>query len=250
MTLKTSQQVASIESTPSSGHGAGTKDSSPYNTLKTRCSAEWRSTVEHRFVKELVSDSLSDEALRGYLIQDWQFSYDFYSLMGEAIATADTMPAKVRLGQQLGFIANDENAYFHERFSQFDVSDQELRSPELRPSASGFRRLYRKTVDAHSYAQALAVLVVAESIYLDWADERTAHGTIMPQKAQNIGWIDVHRGQDFTDWVRFLIEEFNRVADPEDPDVAGCFSQAVHYELGFFDDAYALADGQDGAVRS
>ena len=220
-----------------------------YDTLKTRYAKDWRRAVNHRFVNELVSDRLDDKTLRGYLIQDWQFSYDFYSLMGEAIATADTMSAKVRLGQQLGFIANDENSYFHERFSQFNVSEEELLSPELTPASAGFRKLYRQTVDAHSDAQALAVLVVAESMYLDWAEERTAHGTSMPEKAQNVGWVEVHRGEDFTEWVDFLIEEFNRVADPENDDVADCFANAVHYELGFFDDAYAWEDGTDKVIR-
>ncbi|MCI1635758.1 TenA family protein [Bifidobacterium sp.] len=209
-----------------------------YDVLKAQCSQEWDSTIHHRFVNELVSDTLPDEILRHYLIQDWQFSYDFYSLLGEAIAAADTMPAKVRLGQQMGFIANDENTYFHDRFVQFHVSDDELTAPELTPSSKGFRKLYRDAVDSHSYAQALAVLVVAESIYLDWAEESTAGGSRMPEKDQHIGWIDVHRGNDFSAWVQFLIDEFNRVADPQDSEVARHFTDAVHFELGFFDDAY------------
>jgi thiaminase/transcriptional activator TenA len=210
----------------------------PYETLRQQCSQEWESTIHHRFVDELVSDQLPDEVLRDYLIQDWQFSFDFYALLGEAIATADTMPAKVRLGQQLGFIANDENSYFQDRFSQFGVSQDKLLSPELTPSSQGFRRLYQDAVCAHSYAQALAVLVVAESIYLDWAELATDHGRMMPLKAQNIGWVEVHRGSDFTRWVQFLIDEFNRVADINDTAVVKSFTMAVHYELGFFDDAY------------
>jgi thiaminase/transcriptional activator TenA len=211
---------------------------SAYELLRNRTGVEWDAAVNHRFVRELVHDQLADDVLRSYLIQDWQFSFDFYSLMGEAIATADTMPAKVRLGRQMGFIANDENTYFHERFAQFGVSERELRSPELTPASAGFRGLYRDAVDAHSYAQALAVLLVAESLYLDWAETGSDHGRSMPRLEQNIGWVNVHRGADFEEWVRFLIDEFDRVADPKDPDVVRCFEQAVHYELGFFDDAY------------
>jgi thiaminase/transcriptional activator TenA len=64
----------------------------------------------------------------------------------------------------------------------------------------------------------------------------------MPALPQNRGWIDVHRGDDFTEWVDFLIAELNRVADPDDSEQRDRFRLAVHLELGFFDDAYAGRD--------
>ena len=212
---------------------------STFSTLRDAARDDWERAVTHRFVRELVCDTLPDQVLRDYLVQDYQFSSDFISLLGQAIASADVMPAKVRLAKQLGFIANDENTYFEDRFKQFEVPACEIKSPQLTPSSTGFRRLYRATIATRRYADAIAVLVVAEGLYLDWAERGTDHGTRMPTKPQNRGWVDVHRGDDFTQWVDFLISELDRVADPNDAELRDRFCEAVRLELGFFDDAYA-----------
>jgi thiaminase/transcriptional activator TenA len=213
-----------------------------YARFRAAAHADWEAAVTHRFVRELVTDTLPDDVLRDYLVQDNQFSFDFLSLLGQALASADTMSAKTRLAHQLGFIANDENAYFQERFVQFAVPQGEIDHPELAPASAGFRELYQSAVASRSYADALIVLTVAEALYLDWAERATDHGTRMPALPQNRGWIDVHRGDDFTEWVDFLIAELNRVADPDDSEQRDRFRLAVHLELGFFDDAYAGRD--------
>lgn len=231
--------AAAVSANTASDTAPSTTANTPYDRFRALAHDEWQAAVTHRFVRELVADQLPDDVLRDYLIQDNQFSFDFLSLLGQALASADTMPAKNRLARQLGFIANDEDAYFQDRFAQFAVPQAEIDHPQLTPSAQGFRQLYRSTLETRSYADALIVLTVAESLYLDWAELQTEHGTRMPKLAQNRGWVDVHRGEDFTEWVAFLIGELNRVADPADPEQRERFEQAVHYELGFFDDAYA-----------
>ncbi len=228
-----------ITTAATSADASEATSATPYDRFRTLAHGEWQAAIDHRFVRELVADTLPDDVLRDYLIQDNQFSFDFLSLLGQALASSDTMPAKNRLARQLGFIANDEDAYFQDRFAQFAVPQAEIDNPQLTPSAQGFRQLYRSTLETRSYADALIVLTVAESLYLDWAELQTAHGTRMPKLAQNRGWVNVHRGEDFAEWVAFLIGELNRVADTDDPEQRERFTQAVHYELGFFDDAYA-----------
>lgn len=214
-------------------------DQTPYGILRAYTHDEWEAAVNHRFVRELVDETIAPEVLRDYLIQDYQFAQDFLSLLGQVLASADTMKAKVRLAAQLGFIAGDEDPYFHDRFAQYGVSEDQILHPELVPASRGFKKLYTDTIETRSYADGLAVLVVAESLYLDWAERATNHGRRLPVKPEHRGWVDVHRGEFFTEWVDFLIAEFNRVADPDDPELRERFSTAVHYELGFFDDAYA-----------
>jgi thiaminase/transcriptional activator TenA len=89
------------------------------------------------------------------------------------------------------------------------------------------------------YPTCLAVLLVAEWLYLDWADRP---GTPTPEDWIAREWIELHRGTAFTDWVRFLRAEFDRVtaelAAPGRERVAEVFARAVSLELEFFDAAY------------
>lgn len=212
-----------------------------YERLRELADDDWSAAVDHRFVHELVDETINPQVLRDYLVQDYQFSEDFLSLLAQVLASADTMRAKVRYAAQLGFIAADEDTYFQDRFAQYGVDEEQIKHPELKPASLGFKRLYADAIATRSYRHGLAVLVVAESLYLDWAERATDHGRRMPVRPEHRGWVDVHRGAFFSEWVDFLISEFNRVADPGDPEVERFFLTAVRYERGFFDDAYADA---------
>ncbi|OXN01032.1 TENA/THI-4 family protein [Bifidobacterium vansinderenii] len=210
-----------------------------YERLRALVHDDWEAAVTHRFVRELVDETIDPDVLRDYLIQDYQFSEDFLSLLGQVLASADTMKAKVRYAAQLGFIAADEDTYFQDRFAQYGVSEDQILHPELAPASLGFKKLYTDTIETRSYKDGLAVLVVAESLYLDWAERATDHGRKLPVKPEHRGWVDVHRGEFFSEWVDFLIAELNRVASADDPELQERFRTAVKYERGFFDDAYA-----------
>ncbi|MFT8357880.1 TenA family protein [Bifidobacterium aquikefiri] len=209
-----------------------------YTACKEHCRDEWEAAVNHRFNRELVSDTLHDEVLRDYLIQDWQYTSGFYSLLGQAVASADLLSSKIRLSQQLGFISNDEDTYFRDRFEQFNVSQNEIDHPILTPSSAGITELYTKTVETRFYADAIAVLCVAESLYLEWTQRLTDFGKKLPQKEQNLGWVRLHLEDGFIEWVDFLIQELNRVGHAHDKKLLARFAQAVHWELEFFNDAY------------
>jgi thiaminase/transcriptional activator TenA len=94
----------------------------------------------------------------------------------------------------------------------------------------------RHTAD---YASCLAVLLVAEWLYLDWA---TRPNFIAPSDPILREWIDLHRGPDFEAWVAFLRTEFDRVTERLDTVAAqrvfAFFGEAVGLELTFFDAAY------------
>jgi thiaminase/transcriptional activator TenA len=157
--------------------------------------------------------------------------------LGQAIASVDTVTAKVRLGKQLGFIVNDENDYFQLAFDKLGVSPADQEAPKLKPATAGFAELMSKTVATRDYTKILLLLYVAESLYLDWAKRSQAEG-IRPSRPEHYGWIDVHEGELFRDWVQFLEAEVNRVADPDDSEQQQLFRDAVQLEWQFFEDAY------------
>lgn len=202
--------------------------------LRESNTAAWDAAVGHRFVDELWAGSVDRAVLRRYLEQDFQFVDSFVALLGAAVAHADGLAPRVRLARQLGLVAGPENDYFERSLGELDGST----TPQRAAPTSGFLELMDSARDT-GYAEALAVLVVAEWLYLDWA---TRPGTAVPDDAICREWIELHRGIEFEEWVAFLRAELDRVAGTLDPArrerVADVFARAVDLELAFFDAAY------------
>ncbi len=200
-------------------------------TLHLENERTWSAAVHHRFVDELIDGSIPDPAMAGYLVQDHRFVDGFLALLGSAVATADTFEARLTLARFIGEVAGDENTYFERALRALGVSPEIDASTPDAPATTGFKELFRDAAGSRSYAATLAVLVVTEWLYLDWA--RRASGP--PSSFVHAEWISLHDNEAFADFVAFLRCELDRVG-PDDTDVArGYFRRAVDLELAFFD---------------
>ena len=201
---------------------------------------QWVRAVDHRFVRELFAGTVDDTVMRDYLIQDYQFFESFLSMLGACVAHADELDPKLRFARQLGMLVADEDTYFVDSFAELGVDPADYLRPELAAPTAGFRDLMDSAVDSASYPQLLAVLVVAEWLYLDWAESREE----MPQRQIHRGWIDLHRGEAFRGWVQLLVDELERVFPTDDNQgseaetLARTWRQAVDLECAFFDNVY------------
>lgn len=200
----------------------------------------WDAAVQHRFVDELLAGTIADDVLRRYLVQDYQFCDAFTALLGQATASAPTLASRLRFARQLGMFASDENTYFVDSFDALGVPEEDRRAPRTAEATREFDTLMRDVVATRSYPQALALLIVAEWLYLDWAS-RAYREPFAATRPEHVGWVDLHRGPDFAEWVRWLCAELT-AAEPIEPRdrvaVEDVFCRAVACELAFFDAAY------------
>lgn len=207
--------------------------------LREAVDADWTAAVHHRFVDGLFADSLPPETLRRYFVQDYQFIDRFVALLGAAVACADGYPARAVLARQLGVVAGDESTYFERVFDALDVPEQDRVSPELDGTTSEFNALMDSARVSGEYAYCLAVLAVAEWLYLDWAQRAPAQ---TPESFISREWIELHRGKEFRTWVDWLRGELDRVGPSLDPAARErChefFRLATELELDFFEAAY------------
>ena len=207
--------------------------------LRELTAPTWDAAVGHRFVDEIWRGEVDSDVLTTYLIQDHQFVDAFLALMGATVATADRAEARVVLARELGIIAGPENDFFARALDTLDVPLSERTYPELREPTSGFIALMDTARTSADYPSCLAVLLVAEWLYLDWA---TRPDATPPDEPLQHEWIALHSGAAFTAWVDFLREEFDRVTSGLDPAhrdrVQELFVRAVDLELAFFDAAY------------
>ncbi len=205
-------------------------------TLRAASEPGWSDAVGHRFVKELLAGAVPDEVMARYLIQDHRFLDSFLTLLGAALATADTFEARLRFGRFIGMVSGEENTYFLRAFEALGVTgDRRAADPDTEPTA-GFKAIMREAAATRSYAAALSVLVVAEWLYLDWASRAPQP---LPDNFVHAEWIMLHDNPDFRDFVDFLRAELDR-AGPAHADLCrDSFDRAVALEISFFDAAYA-----------
>lgn len=204
-------------------------------TLRQASQPAWSQSVGHRFVRELLDGSVSDAVMARYLIQDHRFLDSFLTLLGAALASADSFEARIRFGRFIGMVSGEENTYFLRSFDALGVSEQErTERPDTKPTA-GFKAIMREAAATRSYAAALSVLVVAEWLYLDWAQQASQP---LPANFVHAEWITLHDNPDFRDFVGFLRGELDRVG-PQDAETSrDFFLRTVALEKSFFDSAY------------
>ncbi|HEY8700147.1 MAG TPA: TenA family protein [Arthrobacter sp.] len=209
--------------------------------LRSSCAADWDAAVGHGFVDRLLDGSLPDSVLRHYLVQDYQFCDAFVALLGQAVASAPSLPSRLVFAGVLGAFASDENSYFRDCFEELAVPEAERNSPELTAATRDFDALMRRALDTRSYPDVVAVLLVAEWLYGEWAARAGGPGP-WPAAPKHAEWIRLHNNPEYNGWVTWLREEFDAV-EPADAVIrarmAATFKEAVRLERAFFDSAMA-----------
>ncbi|MDR2299611.1 MAG: TenA family protein [Comamonas sp.] len=210
--------------------------------LRQSCIADWDACVQHRFVQEIFDGSLSDAVLRKYLVQDYQFINRFVALLGAAIASADVFAPRVTLSQFAAMITSDENTYFLRSFDMLGVPQEQRLAPELMAPTQAFQQLMHEAAQSLSYANCMAVLAVAEGLYLDWADQDAKKQMTMPERFEHSEWIVLHANDFFRGFVGWLRSELDRIAPMLDAqqkaEATSYFQRAVKLERQFFDHVY------------
>lgn len=221
------------EPEPSSG-------ATPSGQLRAAAAGDWDRAVAHPFVAALFAGTLPASAMRAYLVQDYQFVDSFVALLGAAVATADSAGARMVIARQLGLVAGEESTYFQRALDALGVPDDERDRPSLLPPTASFIALMEEAAGSRDYAACLAVLTVAEWLYLDWASRAPEPPPADPLARE---WIELHRNPPFAAWVAFLRAELDRLFPALGPRArdrcARLFTEAARLENAFFEAAYA-----------
>src|SRR5215470_2778529 len=177
-------------------------------TLRAANEPGWSRAVEHRFVKELFTGTVPDVVMARYLIQDHRFLDSFLLLLGAALAGADTFEARLRFGRFIGMASSEENTYFLRAFEALGVTEARRAADPDTEATAGFKAIMREAAETRSYAAALAVLVVTEWLYLDWASRAPRP---LPRNFVRAEWITLHDNPTLHGFVDFLRAELNRI---------------------------------------
>lgn len=81
---------------------------------------DWREAINSRFVNELLDDTLPEEILKSYLIQDFKFYNN--GMMARLIKLAPRQETKDMLAAQSQWFADNEATYFQHFLEAYHVS--------------------------------------------------------------------------------------------------------------------------------
>lgn len=203
--------------------------------LRSRSEPDWTAVVTHPFTDALFDGSVPDSKMRSYLVQDYQFVDEFLALLGAALARADTYPSRLAIAGSITVVTSEENTYFQRAFDALGVPEADRSAPVRDEATVAFRELMADTNARGDYADVLAVLVVAEWSYQQWAARAPA---ALPENFLHNEWITLHNNADFHGWVDWLRVELDRVGaeldEREQARVLRLFQLATRYELDFF----------------
>jgi thiaminase/transcriptional activator TenA len=206
------------------------------DVLRESVRPAWDRAVDHRFVRELHAGTIPDPVMAGYLVQDHRFLDAFLQLIGGAVATADTPAARLRFAAFAGEVAGEENTYFLRAFEALGVSEIQREAIPDSEATTGFLELFREAAGTREYAAILAVLLVTEWLYLDWARRAPRP---LPESFVHAEWIALHDNPGFAEFVDFLRDELDRVGSTSPQRARDLFARTVDLEGDFFDQACA-----------
>ena len=212
----------------------------PTDWLRDAAEPDWSAATGHRFTAACNQGAVPETVMRRYLVQDYQFIGAFTALLGRAIHTAPDLPARLPLGRFMGLLCSEENTYFVRSFDALGVAEALRSDPPLSAAARGFRALMEEAAASPHHADQLAVLCVAEWVYLSWA--RPARDTRPGTPFWCAEWVDLHASPYFEGFVEGLRAALDRAVLGLDAAgrarVRALFCHAAQLERAFFDSAY------------
>lgn len=212
----------------------------PTDHLRSLAGDDWIAATTHPFCTELADGTLPLDKMRWYLAQDYQFVGNFVRLLASAIAHAPTLADSVPAAQFLALVTGPENTYFLRSFEALGM-DEVAQNPPPAPPTEGFNALMAEAAASGRYELMLAVLVVAEWVYLSWATPVNPPKEELPFYFAE--WITLHAGEGFEGVVEYLRGQldttWDSLSDTARSEVETMFLRAAKLERAFWDASYA-----------
>ena len=193
--------------------------------------------VDHRFVRDIMADSLPKSVFERYLVYEGAFVDTAIAIFAFATAKAESIDQKRWLIGVLDALANRQVAYFETAFADrgIDPAAHDLDRPEVVAFRYGMLEIARHG----EFLDIVAAMFAAEWMYWTWSRKAAAHAISDPMLKQ---WVDLHAHDDFraqAQWLRDQLDDAGSSLDArERTRLSGIFARAQQLEIAFHDAAY------------
>lgn len=193
--------------------------------------------VDHRFVRDIIADTLPDPVFERYLVYEGAFVDTAISIFAFATAKAETIEQQRWLIGVLDVLANGQVAYFEAAFAArgIDPADHDLGCTGVAAFRDGMLAIARDG----DFLDIVAAMFAAEWMYWTWSREAATHAISDPMLKE---WVDLHAHDDFGAQALWLKDQLDRAGERLDVSararLSSIFARAQALEIAFHDAAY------------
>ncbi|EGV65956.1 hypothetical protein PSN45_003238 [Yamadazyma tenuis] len=207
----------------------------------------YQQSISHPLTNELCAGTLPDFKLFTYLVQDLKYFETGADLISKTMRLSDSKEASSTIYEYIGGLST-ENKYFHVCIHELKQSEEvQKRVPHMLGENSETLPAVKKYIDyldyllneSNSYVELITVVYIMEKVYLGWVEFNLQQGSISKSlEYKHQEWIDLHSGEDFEKWVKFLAQEVDRVAPSDMETFEQTAKKTLELEVEFFEDCY------------
>jgi len=208
-------------------------------SMQAAADETWNAALEHRFFREVATDTIDDRAFERYLRIEYGFVDSAAIVMGYAVAKAPSFIERRRLVLGLHGLVTDQHDFFVAAFEQIGAAADSRSGLPPDARSAPLHDLFLDTARSEGYEEILSCVLAAEWLYLTWCSR--AHRS--PSRRGYIrDWIALHAGGAFADTVNWVRSELDR-RGPALPRgrqlrLRTLFEAALAAEISFHDAVY------------
>jgi thiaminase (transcriptional activator TenA) len=204
------------------------------DTIRSENAEVWEAMQAHRFVAEIVSDRLPDEAFKAYLVFECDFVETAMLIFGHMLVKAPGLTERRWLAGVLQALAVAQIGYFERAFAALGITADD-RAQVLPDKVLAFRNGMLTIARDGGYHDGVAIMMAAEWMYATWCSRAASSRISNPELKR---WVDLHAAPDFhaqADWLRNQIDQTESLAAQDQRRLSSLFGRALELEIAFHD---------------
>jgi len=193
--------------------------------------------IDHRFVKDIKINSLSDEHFSRYLVFEGLFVENAIAIFAFACAKARTITQRRKLIRIQDALANGQISYFEKTFAALKLDVNQI-DASIRGVAA-FRNGMLAIARDGDYDDIITAMFAAEWMYWTWSKTISLSIIDNPFIRQ---WVSLHVEDDFSKQALWLKSELDAAGQNMDAarrsELSALFGRVQQLEIAFHDAVY------------
>ena len=199
----------------------------------------WNSMLNHRFIREMGTDTILNTVFECYLYNEHAFVRSAIRIFAYALAKTTEVDDQDRIVKIVYALATEQDQYFHKTYQAMGLNYRE-------PMPAGENALLLSEgaigiAESGTFLEILSTMLAAEWMYLTWCEAAASGKATGVKKA----WIDLHVDNGFRDQVAWLTRRVNELGMVAPSDIQDAcsrhFGNMLDWEIAFHDAPYEKA---------
>jgi len=198
----------------------------------------WAAQREHPFVVELAEGTLSEDAFRHWVKQDYRYLLDYARTFAIAGTKADDEATMTSLIEVAHTILDAEMDLHREFAAGYGLSMEELETVRKAPTCVAYTNFLVRTAHEGSIAEIAAAIYPCGQGYLDVADHMA---TLATDDHRYTPFIEKYTGEEFREavaWMREFVDRCGERYPGEHDAMREAFLTSARLEHAFWEMAY------------